>query len=381
MARRPSASQRRRYAELVQKLEPELRAAFEESIRDLRAGVDWPRLIRALEDRNIEAAIRALKIEPAAFYRYGASKTAAFAESGALTSTLVDFGAGQSLQIRFDMTNTGAERWIRQNVGGRITGLADDQIAAVREVIESGYAAGRNPITIGRDIAGRVVNGSRQGGVIGLDTERARRLTSVTRGMETAEGVQDLVYKDRAGKLRVRFKVNPATEKRIIKAYNAGTGVPAGERAISLRQYENALLKARADTIARTETAQAVRGAQAEAWQQVMDREGIPEQAVIKTWIHGGGVKDPRPHHVAANGMTVRGLNTPFVLASGVSLLYPHDPSAPGSETINCTCGHEIRRDPTWEAPVDTTAEAQRISESLLGMSPEEFGRQVRRRR
>lgn len=348
MSRRPSASQRRRYAALIQKFEPQLRAAFEASIQDLRAGVRWADLIRALESCNIDAAIRALNIEPSAFYRYTAVKTAAYAEGGAITTASIPLGAGASIGVRFDMSNPGAERWIRENVANRAVGLSDEAIQAARNVIETGYSAGRGPREIGRDLAGRVVNGRRTGGVIGLDAPRAERLTAVTRGMETPEGVRDLVVKGRDGKFRVRYNVNAATEQRILRAYNAGTEVSAADRAISVRQYQNSLLKARGDTIARTETAQAVRGAQAESWQQMIDRGEISDQEVLKTWIHTGGAKDPREHHRAANGMTVRGLNTPFVLANGASLQGPHDTSAPAEEVIGCTCDLQIRRDPSF---------------------------------
>lgn len=348
MARRPSSAQRRRYAALIQKLEPQLRAAFEESIRDLRAGVRWADLIKALEARNIEAAIRALNIDQAAFYRLTAAKTAAYAEGGAITTATIPLGAGASIGARFDMTNPGAQRWIRENVANRVVSLAEEQVGMLREVIETGYAAGRHPTAIGRDLAGRVINGKRTGGVIGLDGPRAERLANVTRAMETPDGVRSLVTKDRKGNLKLKYKVNAATEKRILRAYNAGTEVSAADRAISVRQYENSLLKARGDTIARTETAQAVRGAQLESWQQMVDRGEISDQEILKSWIHGGGPKDPRPHHVAMNGVTVRGLNTPFVLSTGVSMQCPHDPNAPASEVVACNCSMEIRRDPSF---------------------------------
>lgn len=347
MARRPTLSQRRLYAELIARLEPTLRAAFAAALDDLRTGVDFAALLTALEARDIEAAIRALRLEPAAFYSLGAAKTAAYAEGGALTAAAIELGGGQSIRFRFDMQNPRAEEWIRLYSAARVTALADEARQAVRDTIFSGYGLGRHPNDIARDLVGRVSGGIRQGGILGLDGPRAARLAAVLRGMETAEGVRDLVDVV-GGKPRVRYAVNPATAARILKAWYAGTAVPPAERELSARQYSNALLKSRGETIARTETAQAVRMSQAEAWRQVMDAEGLPPEAIQKTWIHGGGVSDPRPHHVAANGKTVIGFDTPFELANGARLQYPHDPAAPGSETINCTCNAEIRLRPGW---------------------------------
>lgn len=146
----------------------------------------------------------------------------------------------------------------------------------------------------------------------------------------------------------MRYKVNAATEKRILRAYGNGSAVPEKDRILSVKQYENALLKARADTIAQTETAQAVMSGRAEEWGQTLGKIGATENDVIKTFVHGGGPKDPRPHHVAMNGHSVRGLNTPFVFSNGARLQYPCDPAAPASETIKCSCGCNYAMDPQW---------------------------------
>ncbi len=53
--------------------------------------------------------------------------------------------------------------------------------------------------------------------------------------------------------------------------------------------YSDRLLKLRADTIARTETAHAVEAAKTEAFQQYVDKSGVPEQYIIRRWDHPGG--------------------------------------------------------------------------------------------
>jgi hypothetical protein len=347
MPSRRIRAQRRAFAAMIARLDAQLRAALEAGAADLRSGAAWADLLAALERQDIEGAIAALRIEPAAYARYAQAKASAFAEAGALTAATIP-AVGGLPGIRWDMTNPAAEAWIRQNVGQRITEMVSGQVETVRETILTGYQAGRHPHAIALDVGGRVVNGVRQGGVIGLDAERARRLNIVTRGMETAEGVRDLVVIGRDGVPRVRYAVNRATEQRILRAYNAGGAVSEADRAISVRQYANALLKSRAETVARTETAQAVSGARQEQWRQFMRGRNIPPEAIVKRWLHGGGVKDPRPHHVAANGMTVRGLDTPFVLENGAVMLHPHDPSGGGAENINCTCSYEVFVDQTY---------------------------------
>lgn len=56
-----------------------------------------------------------------------------------------------------------------------------------------------------------------------------------------------------------------------------------------------------------------------------------------KRWIKSGKLH-PREAHVAAHGQ-LQDWDKPFVLKGGaVKLMYPHDPSAPIGETINCGC-------------------------------------------
>lgn len=344
-----SSRDTRLFYQLVRKLEPDLRRAFEAAIADLRRGIDWPALLDALRNNRIEAAIDALNIEPAVFQRYAALQTSIYAEAGAATVATISLPGVVSAAVRFDMTNPGAERWIAENVGTEITRITAEQVQLARQVILDGYQAGQGPQNIAIDLVGRVQNGTRQGGVIGLDGPRAERLLKVSEAIKTADGVQSLVIKRADGTLAVRYKVNKTTEAAILKAYRQGIAVPAATRQRLMAQYSNRLLKERAETVARFETASSVMSARRQAWAQLMAKRNIPPEAIEKTWIHGGGVKEPRPHHVAMSGTTVRGIDTPFVFSNGASLQFAHDPSAPLSETMLCGCNVTFQLAPGWQ--------------------------------
>lgn len=348
MARRPTQSQARLFAQLIAELEPEVRRAFMASVTDLQANVDWPRLLAELDRGNVDGAIAALNISPAAWAEYSSAMTAAYAKAGASTAAqIVQSGVGP-IGTRFNMTNPRAEEWIRQNVAERVVGFAEEQIRVARAVIEAGYAQGQGPRTIAIDLVGRATGPgrTRTGGALGLDGPRADRLQKVTQGMSTPEGVRGLVVRHESGVLSVRYKVNPATEARILKAYRAGTEVPLAERIISERQYSNALLKSRGDTVARTETASAVMGARDEEWHQLLESQGLSQDNVIKTWQHRGGpTAHHRPDHLAMSGHSVRGLNTPFIFPDGAMLQHSHDPAGGAEHVINCRCSTEYRLD------------------------------------
>ena len=334
----PTKSQARLFALLISELEPQIRRAFMASVTDLQAGVNWPLLLERLTAQDTEGAIAALNINAAAWAEYSATMTTAYAKAGASTMAQIQAVGVAPIGVRFDMSNPRAQQWIRESVAESVVGFTREQITGARAVIEAGYARGEGPRTIATDLAGRVTGGTRQGGILGLDNPRAARLQAVKVGMRTPEGVQALVIKGQDGKLTMRYKVNAATEKRIFSAYNAGTEVPEAARLISERQYQSALLKARADTVSQTETASAVANSTRESWTQTAEARGLDAGAVQKKWVHLRGSKEGRIEHIQMNGVTVMGLNTPFILPSGQPMQNPHDPAGGAKQNINCAC-------------------------------------------
>lgn len=88
---------------------------------------------------------------------------------------------------------------------------------------------------------------------------------------------------------------------------------------------------ARAEAIVRTEVGRA----QSQATQQQLEIATGQGARVQKQWLHSGN-RNPRSDHLAASGQ-VRAVREPFVIG-GARLLYPRDPSAPASATVNCRC-------------------------------------------
>lgn len=331
--------QAREFARLLEQYEPEIRRAFYASVTDLQSQVDWPALLAALEAGDVQSAITALHIDAAAFAEYSSAMTQAYAASGASTAAQIGL-----VGVRFNMSNPAAQDWIAQNVANRVTGFVQEQVESARELIGAGYAEGKGPRQIGLDLVGRVVNGKREGGILGLDAPRARTYQKVMEAMRTSAGVADIVTEHRDGTLSVNYKVNKATAERILRAYRNGTAVPASDRAISERQYKNALLKARADTIGRTETASAVMNARFEQWQQLAELQGLDASAVVKTWVHAAGATEHhRPTHLAMNGKSVQGLYTPFVFSDGTQMLCSHDANGGPANVISCRCSVSFR--------------------------------------
>lgn len=338
MAIMPSRPQARQFAELLRTLEPKVKQAFMRGVVDLHSNVDWPALLSALDRQNITEAVMSLNISSAAWAEYGSAVTGVYSTAGYETAKQISKIKGVGIGIRFDSQNPRAERWIKQNVAGRVVGFSSEQIETAREVISEGYARGDGPRNIAVDLVGRVgPSGVREGGVLGLDQPRARRYNAVSVGMRTPEGVKSLVSNG-----KVRYKVNPATEARILAAWKSGTAVPEKQRLISERQYNNALLQQRAETVANTETAEAVLAGRQEQWEQAAEQKEFNKSDIQKTWQHRRGSQG-REDHIKMNGVSVMGIDTPFTLPDGTQMKYPHDPAGGAENNISCACSCEYR--------------------------------------
>ena len=316
---------------LIAKLTPELRKAFLAGVADLGDRVDMNALVAALKANDIDGAIAAMHITEGAFYQYAATKTAAYAQGGALAATTINGPPGGGVAFRFDMANPRAEAWIAANVAGYVTRLTNEAKEVLRAAILEGYTAGRHPNSIAVDIAGRMVGGKRQGGLVGLSGQQVAHVASMRARLASGDPAE-------MAKVFGMTRRDKRMDATIRKAIDAGKPVSAADIERMTQRYTDRLIAKRAEDIARTETGMAVMSSRAEEWQQASETLGYDASAVIKRWIHGNGVKDPRPHHQAANGMTVEGLDTPFVLENGAVMQYALDPNAPIEETINCSC-------------------------------------------
>ncbi|MEC3912179.1 hypothetical protein U5A82_17370 [Sphingobium sp. CR2-8] len=388
---------------LVDQLEPLLAAVFIAAIATLRAGIDYPRLLIALRTGDIDAAIDALNIESGVFSGYVLERQAAFAKAGAVVSEAVtkdrvaffrretrdpsirgpvlepeargpdrtpppappslslDGPTPTNIVFRFDMQNPRAENRIRSEAATRVAGYVDEQVETARKVIADGFSRGEGPQTIATTIAGRVDPNSkrRQGGIVGLsdpqvgyvDSMRARLLSG-----DPDEMMKVLGRFDKGGKwiegtgMTRRDRRYDGAIKRAIAAIAKGKPNPLTRDKIYelTAKYSDRLLAKRADDIARTETAQGVMMARAEATKQALDKSGLDDAAVEKIWRHLGGLHHARDWHLAMNGKSVTGIDAVFHMPDGSLMLHSHDPQGGAKNNVACRCSTDFDID--WAA-------------------------------
>lgn len=105
-------------------------------------------------------------------------------------------------------------------------------------------------------------------------------------------------------------------------------GLNVNDIADNIRNSITGMSKSRSKTIARTETQNSVNRIS-----HIAAKNGI---MVKKTWLHIGAGFEDRKSHVELDGKTIP-MNSKFNV-NGYPALYPHDPSLPASEIVNCHC-------------------------------------------
>lgn len=326
------ASLPRKYRELIAKLEPRMQAAFNEAVRDLVSGVQFARLIAALERRDIEAALAAVNIDRAVFMPVAEVARSTYTAAGVTTAE--SFRSGARAIVRFDGRNPRAEAKIGEMVTELSGRLTADTVTAARQSLTNGLAAGTNPRTVALDLVGRIdrVTGRRSGGVLGL-TAQQEGYVSRARAALLSGDPDEMSYYLGLTRRNKRF------DGRVRKAIEAGRAIGRKDVDTIIGKLSDSYLLLRGETVARTETLGALNLASAEAAEQMIEKSGVQRQNVMKVWRATNDGRT-RESHVELNGDSVA-LDERF--SNGMA--YPHEPGAPASEVINCRCILDYRVD------------------------------------
>ncbi|MDX0566228.1 phage minor head protein [Sinorhizobium medicae] len=338
------ASLRQQLDALIEELSPAMEKAFREAIEDIKSEIVLKEVVERLERRDVEGAIAALHIDPAAFRPLSEAIRTAFNSGGLLVSKnmpRLSDPAGGRVVFRWDVQNQRAEQIIREASSTMITHVTEDTKQMARERIEAGYAKGQGPNTIALDIAGRVnrVTGRREGGLLGMTSQLARTVENARTALLSGdvEGMKHYLTLTRRDK---RF------DRQVAKAIREGKPLPADAVQKITGRLADRYVQLRAQTIARTETQSSVHAAKHEAYQQGLDRAGRDASLVTRRWRSVGDGRVRHTHQVL-NAEEVTGMDLPFQSPSGAMMRFPGDTSlgAGAAEIIGCRCHVEYNFD------------------------------------
>lgn len=318
---------RRRLESLLSQQEGRVRKAFAQFLSSARSDSVMREVSRYLEEGDVEGAldivdtyiIRMAKIIPKV------QETAAEAEMARLAAGLA---SRTKIAISFDPGDPRTSNVLRQQSMNLIQQVSQQQREATRFALAQASSEGQ-----GRQAAARAFRDSL--GLTRRQEAAVRRYEELLRGGNTE--ALDRVLRDRRFDAAVR------------RAASSGEPLTGAQISKMVTRYRERFIAYRAETIARTETVQAVSIARAEAFKQTMAQVDIRDGEVERVWQSTSDART-RDTHRAMNGQTVAGMAIPFVSPSGARLLYPGDPAAPAEEVINCRCTVAFRLIPNKEA-------------------------------
>lgn len=332
---------RRAFMALLDQLEPQVQKAFLEAFDDIRSPARLTALEAAIERADVQGVLGALNLRDEFFAPLDRQIEQAFFQGGAYQlaglpkkpSTL-----GGPLVVRFDHRNPRAERWVRLRTTTLIREIVEDQRIAIAQVIERGIAEGRNPRGVALDLVGRVDRGSnrRTGGLVGL-TSRQMGYVEATRAELRDPDLMRAYFK--------RSLRDKRFDRTVAKALREGRPVSEADILKISGRYSDRLLFHRGETIARTETIQALNAGRDEAIEQLIESGEMPRQAVKHKWSATLDGRTRHLHRTMHGQEVVQG--QPFTSPTGAQLLFPGDTSlgAGGQDTINCRCYAQVSVD------------------------------------
>lgn len=324
---------------LVDKFIPDIRDAFISSIRDVSDRASISEITNAIRDGDLEKAFRRTGMSEAALRPLTATIERAFETTGV---TIMDSypktarNLDGRVMFRFDVRNSRAERWLREQSSSLVSTITDDARRAVQNTITDGVRAGTNPRNIALDIIGRIdtASGQRIGGVIGLAPNQERWAARTRVMLEQLDS---------------RYFTRELRDKRFDRTVAAAIrdGKPLSSDTIAklMTRYRDNVLRYRGETIGRTEANQALNRADFEATQQAIESGAVKASDVEKIW-DATGDKRTREDHMMMDGQTVA-FDAPFVFPDGSQAMFPGDISlnAPAEQIIQCRCRFRTRID------------------------------------
>lgn len=303
--------------------------AFNTVIASIRDSVTLADLTTLIEQGRINQVIDMLQLDRATFAPLeqaiaDAYRTGGETAMGQIGRVPVD---GMDMRMVFNVRSPDAEAWLSQS-SGRIVEIIEEQRQVVRATLQTGMAQGLNPRSTALDIVGRIdaVTRKRVGGVIGLTEQQAGWVSNARDELLNL----DSNYFTRA----LRDKRFDTTIRRAIE-----DGKPLTQAQIdkAITQMQNRAQRYRGETIARTESLNALRAGHHDAVAQAIDVGDVDERDTRHTWRATGGPRT-RDAHAEADGQS-KPWGVPFEVG-GELLMYPGDPSGSAANIISCRC-HE----------------------------------------
>lgn len=330
---------RRQFVNELRRLERAIARAFLVDVRFVRRSVTLAAVQRALQRNNV-GAINDLLLNRAAFSQVLEELRTALLAGANQVQKAVPQNArtpdGARIAFRFDVRDPVVEEFLAATAATLVNDVVQQQREAIQFYLQRGLRLGQNPRQTALDIVGRVnrVTGNRVGGIIGLNAQQARAVAALKEALadpDTATRYFRLQRRDR------RF------DSMVKRSRRLGRPLTASQIERITSRYSDRLLQLRGETIARTETLEAMSTGRHQAMEQVVQKGGIDPRFVTRTWETNMDGRERR-QHALMNRTSVTGYNQPFYLPDNTRMKHPGDRSlgAGADQIINCRCYERV---------------------------------------
>ena len=289
---------------------PTIAVAFRNAVSRVKSQQKLLEIENLIFQGRIDDALLFIETIPAAT---AAAVSLTFAAAANDTARLI--GNVTNTPILYDNTNPRATEQMRNNRLMLINEFTSGQRDATRQALIRGIEQGLNP----RDQA-RVFRDS-----IGLTAKQEQAVENYRAALErNSREALNRELRDR------RF--DPSVNRAL------STGEPLSNTQINLMvdRYRERYIKHRSEVIARTESLRAVHQGVREMYEQAINSGVIDQNELEREWDDSGDAR-VRHSHSAMNEQ-IRAVNEPFLSGNGNLLMFPGDPSAPASDSIQCRC-------------------------------------------
>jgi hypothetical protein len=299
-----------RIINLVDRFIPRIKNVFKNAVARVKRSLDLKAIERLLVEGNIDDALAFISTIPAAT---ATAVSISFNRSGEDTAELI--ADVTKTPVEYDNTNPRATEKMRNNRLSMVREFTAEQVSSTRQAIVRGIQRGDNPRV--QALAFR--------DSIGLTAKQEQAVENY-RVLLTKNSKQAL---DR----QLRDKRFDSTVNRAI-----ANDEPLSKQQIDrmVDRYRERYITYRSEVIARTESLRAVHEGVDEMYLQAFDEGVLDPNEMEKEWVPA------RDSRVRDSHRSMRGQKQPegeaFISGDGNRLMYPGDPSAPASDSIQCRC-------------------------------------------
>lgn len=323
--------QQRRIEALLQRQSVAVRKAFLEAMQKATNAVDRVELIRLLEAGDIERAAALFRIERGTMFPLSEAIRDAFIGGGLAVAD--ELPKGLSGVFGFDGRHDRAVALAERQAAELVTNISEDAIANARKVIVDGLNTNRSLNSVARDLVGRKVGRTRQGGIIGLTEPQTERLIRLRSMLSDPDRIGEY-FKDADMRVPRYKEADRRFDAMVRKAIKNGKALPAADVDRIGDAYKAKASGNRAKIVARNEAFVAQAAGRAEGYQQLLDDGKV--EAITVRWQHNLS-KNAREDHLAMDGEVIQ-LGETFNFPDGARMKHPHDPAGGAEHSINCRC-------------------------------------------